>query len=329
MASVTGWELYEPQNHLPAHRTNVVSTFVEQYQGCAALSPDGQTLVIIRRYHPTLNMAPDDSPNADSTYVVGLAYYRQGMYTWFYLPKSYAYSAIRVSDDIPAVVEIDTVENGTIVTNIQELHRKLANMRAGGGVASEEAWLVENFAQLANVVVPPAPVIPITQNVIDLGPPVGQLHAVSGMSGWWTNDAVAVAYFDRSLPVTLMECNPQDPSQEGFVAKASHAISQFLLLNESDRLSASQQVNAYCQDFIEAVGVEDWNEEMAAITNPDDVWKFVDPREVLISYSESRDAMFIVLSCECDWEEEHGLQLIYREGNELVRVSDQDGHYTD
>jgi hypothetical protein len=68
---------------------------------------------------------------------------------------------------------------------------------------------------------------------------------------------------------------------------------------------------------------------MAGIADPNMVWQFVHPREVLISYSEKRNAVFVVLSCECDWEEEHGLQLVYQDGTTLVRVSQQDGHYTD
>lgn len=34
------------------------------------------------------------------------------------------------------------------------------------------------------------------------------------------------------------------------------------------------------------------------------------------------------IAAECDWEPEHGLLIVYRNGNELSRVSDQDGHLT-
>ena len=31
---------------------------------------------------------------------------------------------------------------------------------------------------------------------------------------------------------------------------------------------------------------------------------------------------------DCDWEPEHGLQLVFRKGQSLSRVSDDDGHLT-
>ena len=34
------------------------------------------------------------------------------------------------------------------------------------------------------------------------------------------------------------------------------------------------------------------------------------------------------MACECEWEQEHGLQLVFRQGKKLTRVSDQDGHLT-
>ena len=36
----------------------------------------------------------------------------------------------------------------------------------------------------------------------------------------------------------------------------------------------------------------------------------------------------ISISAECDWEVEHGLQMVFRGGGRLSRVSDQDGHLT-
>lgn len=39
-------------------------------------------------------------------------------------------------------------------------------------------------------------------------------------------------------------------------------------------------------------------------------------------------AVYVQIAAECDWEPEHGLQIIYRRGVEFCRVSDQDGHLT-
>lgn len=33
-------------------------------------------------------------------------------------------------------------------------------------------------------------------------------------------------------------------------------------------------------------------------------------------------------TCGCEWEEEHGLQLVFKEGKKLTRISGYDGHIT-
>lgn len=36
-----------------------------------------------------------------------------------------------------------------------------------------------------------------------------------------------------------------------------------------------------------------------------------------------------MISCECEWENEHGLQLIFKDGKSLTRVSSVDGSCED
>lgn len=37
--------------------------------------------------------------------------------------------------------------------------------------------------------------------------------------------------------------------------------------------------------------------------------------------------VYVQLAGEYSWDEEHGIQLIFKEGIDLTRVSSQDGHY--
>ena len=39
--------------------------------------------------------------------------------------------------------------------------------------------------------------------------------------------------------------------------------------------------------------------------------------------------IYVQVACECDWEQEHGLQLVFRQGKKLTRISDNDGHLTE
>jgi hypothetical protein len=70
--------------------------------------------------------------------------------------------------------------------------------------------------------------------------------------------------------------------------------------------------------MVEAVGDDQVDYH---IKNPDDVWAYVHPTEVYISHRHRRDMpIHIQITAECDWEREHGLQIVYRLGIELSRV---------
>ena len=43
---------------------------------------------------------------------------------------------------------------------------------------------------------------------------------------------------------------------------------------------------------------------------------------------DSEDGIYFSLECNCDWEPEHGLQLILRDGTRITKVGGYDGHLT-
>ena len=103
------------------------------------------------------------------------------------------------------------------------------------------------------------------------------------------------------------------------------AIAAFLTLSDADRLLATPQVLAYYRLMLDATDIDPLPIEV-----PEDVWRFVTPTQICVSRRHRRDKdIYVELLCECDWEVEHGLLLVYRKGQQLVRVSDQDGHLTD
>lgn len=63
---------------------------------------------------------------------------------------------------------------------------------------------------------------------------------------------------------------------------------------------------------------------------PAGVWKHVHfGSEAMV---ERRDAavrtVYVSLECNCDWEVEHGLQIVLRHGNRVCKVEPYDGHLT-
>jgi hypothetical protein len=83
-------------------------------------------------------------------------------------------------------------------------------------------------------------------------------------------------------------------------------------------------------DFLDAVEYDEADEPLRQINNKNEIWEFIQPTEIYISRRHRRDNdIYLQVSCECDWEQEHGLQLVFRQGKKLTRISDQDGHLTE
>jgi hypothetical protein len=114
----------------------------------------------------------------------------------------------------------------------------------------------------------------------------------------------------------------------------SSTIINFLTLGEDHRLADTRHPYSYFKDFTDDVGF-DWVEEgMEMLTEESPgIWGFVYPN---VLYAEeswdvgNKDQMrkFVVLEGNCGWEAEHGILMSWRDGNELVKVSEYDGHAT-
>jgi hypothetical protein len=152
-------------------------------------------------------------------------------------------------------------------------------------------------------------------------PQLGPLHPDSGIPEWLVSEPVSVPYFDgRPLRFTL------DGLTEADVQEVQSAVGAFLALDSAARLEASPYVFRNYQRMVDAVG-EDQVE--CQVASPEAIWAHVHPSEIFVSRRSRRDQLiYIQITAECDWEREHGLQIVYRRGSELSRVSDQDGHLT-
>jgi hypothetical protein len=154
-------------------------------------------------------------------------------------------------------------------------------------------------------------------NISELGP----LHRDSGIPAWLISEPVSVPYFDgKQLTFTL------DGLTETDADDVQSAVAAFLALDSGARLAASQYVFQNYRRMADAVGDD---EVECHVATAEDVWTHVHPSEIFVSRRHRRDRLiYIQITAECDWEREHGLQIVYRRGNELSRVSDQDGHLT-
>lgn len=140
-------------------------------------------------------------------------------------------------------------------------------------------------------------------------------------------------YLSNPIPVPVLGGKNYEICVEGYdddsAKKAFHiAITNFLGLTESTLKEAEGYVFQYYKDF-----EDDWksyDDEFVPIKSPNDVWKHVRfgdrPRVCRRSYGDK--GIYISLECGCDWEPEHGLQLVFKNGLKITKVGQFDGHLT-
>lgn len=159
-------------------------------------------------------------------------------------------------------------------------------------------------------------------------PPVGVFWQDEEFADWWIREATIFPFFDgQKLKLVLHGFVPAE--DKNFPAEAGAVLSQFLKKGNADRLAISEPVHKNCREFLEAVGYEKEDDAMREIEYPDEIWRFVQPQVVYVKRNryDNRD-IYISVECNCDWEREHGLQLVFRRGETLTRVSQVDGHLT-
>jgi hypothetical protein len=150
-------------------------------------------------------------------------------------------------------------------------------------------------------------------------PIIGSLYPDETIPEWLVSNKIPIPYF-TGIPLTFTFQDAELPSLDA----ATKAVSSFLKLTVSDRMAISDIVYTNYLAFVETVGAED---VACKIDRAEDVWRHIKPTQIFVVRRQHKeDSIFIQITAECGWELEHGLQIVYRSGNELVRVSEQDGH---
>lgn len=158
---------------------------------------------------------------------------------------------------------------------------------------------------------------------------LGQLTQDESFPDWWKSEEVPIPFFDgKRLPVLFMGFEPN--ADKTFISAADEALVRFFAHGKSYRESIAHLVYKNCKDFLEAVGYDEADQALWDIKNENEIWQFVYPSEVYVTRRPYKEQdVYVQIACECDWEREHGLQLVFRQGKKLTRVSDQDGHLTE
>ena len=157
----------------------------------------------------------------------------------------------------------------------------------------------------------------------------GQLTQDKQFADWWQSQSVEIPFFDNwKLPIIF---SGYEPAQHAtFMEEADQALTNFFRLNTTHRNAVSQLAYKNCMNFLDDVGFDETDDALRKIKDPNDIWKFIYPSEIYVcrrAYQEQD--IYVQVACECDWEQEYGLQLVFRQGKKLTRISSNDGHLTE
>jgi len=158
---------------------------------------------------------------------------------------------------------------------------------------------------------------------------IGKLKQENNFPDWWKSSEVEIPFFDNQrLAIIFMDFEPEH--DKFFIDEADQALTNFLKLNAYDRNLISESTYKNCMDFLDAVGFDEEDEPLRQITNKNEIWEFIQPTEIYVTRRPYKEQdIYVQIACECAWEQEHGLQLVFRQGKQLTRISDQDGHLTE
>lgn len=135
----------------------------------------------------------------------------------------------------------------------------------------------------------------------------------------YASDPVPIPVLGGTSCRIIIEGYDDDPDRE----EIHTAIRNFLSASPQVLRDAEPHLFQYYSDYREYVhGLE--------IASPGGVWAHVHfGNEAVVSrraYGDQR--VYVSVEGECDWEEEHGLQVVFEEGARVSKVGPFDGHLT-
>ena len=143
----------------------------------------------------------------------------------------------------------------------------------------------------------------------------GHLTQDDNFEEWWNSHLIEIPYFqNKELKIIFT-----DAQNESYFKLADIALENFMQLSQTDQQKHSFQIiENYKQNLI-----FDYTPKLE-LSSETDIWNFVYPTEIYVEQNENGE-LFVLVSCGCEWEAEHGLQLVFKNGQNLSRVSYHDG----
>ena len=158
---------------------------------------------------------------------------------------------------------------------------------------------------------------------------IGKLKQDDQIDDWWESELIEIPFFNKEkLKIIFTDFIPESDLEN--IGEWDNALKLFLENSDSDRIKLSHLVYKNCTDFLKMVEFNEADQHLRKIKNKNKIWDYVQPNEIYISRRPYQDKdIYVNINCECDWEQEHGLQLVFKQGKKITRISQIDGHLTE
>jgi hypothetical protein len=140
--------------------------------------------------------------------------------------------------------------------------------------------------------------------------------------GWYRSEALPIPALGGAMCQIVLDGYDDDPDSDEVHA----AIHTFLSMDDSALRAAAPAIFEYYRYITEAVIDDDDMDWYVEVTDPDDVWNHIEVGPYAIVRRDGR--VYVSVECECDWEPEHGLQIVFRDGRTVTKVGPYNGHLT-
>jgi hypothetical protein len=142
--------------------------------------------------------------------------------------------------------------------------------------------------------------------------------------GWYYSEPIPVQVLGGQRCRFILSGYDDDANKDDFHT----AIKNFLSINESVLHDAEPHIFQYYQDFN-----ADWeadDEEFITIESPADVWRHIQlgAKPMVTRRGYGDQGIYISLDCECDWEVEHGLEIVFKNGLRINKIGQFNSHCT-
>src|SRR5262245_40551298 len=142
-------------------------------------------------------------------------------------------------------------------------------------------------------------------------PSLGKLRQDPKVPEWWDTRPIPVPFCSaKAVPF----CVRTEAKDDIYPPDVDEAVRNFLALTDEDRRAASGRVFAYDRRVLEAIPDVDLGIKKAA-----DVWKHLRAEGVSVDrYVEADGEVYVRVVYQCDWDREHGFQILLKHGTTIT-----------